>query len=94
MFLKNGEAIGVVSEKDDEQPDKSTRLRIENTNGTLYIKPEGYGDSCSMDENGCPILIERWNGELRVVVWADVNQEDPTHIISLEPAHIERRVEG
>ena len=31
-------------------------------------------------------MIEAWDGELRVIVWGDINQEDLTHIISLEGA--------
>ena len=33
--------------------------------------------------HGTPVFIELYKGELRVIVWADINQEDPTHIIPL-----------
>jgi len=31
-------------------------------------------------------MVEFFNGEMRVIVWDDINVEDPTHIISLEGA--------
>ena len=94
MLLKNGKAIAVVREKDtDENPDRSIRVEIENSNGTIYLKPQGYGDSCSCDDEGIPIMLELWQGELRVVVWGDINQEDPTAIVPLEKAKETERVE-
>ncbi|MFA5311734.1 MAG: hypothetical protein WC375_00280 [Methanomassiliicoccales archaeon] len=63
----------------------------------LNIQPVGYGDSASENGFGWPILLEKFSGKLRLVVWADINQCDPTHIIDLagakelcrEPAHID-----
>jgi hypothetical protein len=57
----------------------------------ITIQVEGYGDHCSPDGRGTPIMIENWEGELRLVVWADINQEDATHRISLEGAREDRR---
>ena len=57
---------------------------------------DGYGDNVTNDYvNGesCPLLIEIFEGELRVVVWGDINQEDYTHIISLEGAAKSKREE-
>jgi hypothetical protein len=44
----------------------------------------GYSDYCSKDSIGTPIYIESFEGDLRAIIYADINQEDPTHIISLE----------
>ena len=52
----------------------------------ILISPEGYGDKMSRDGQGSPILLEQCDGVLRLVVWADINQEDPTHIINLSGA--------
>ena len=46
---------------------------------------DGYGDKVS-DEGGCPLIVEFYNGELRVVVWGDINQEDYTYIVGLNGA--------
>jgi len=80
-------SIAIITEKDGEAHRvNSTKVRVDVENGTLYLYPEGYGDASTEDGEGCPVMIERWNGELRVVVWSDINKEDPTHIISLEGA--------
>lgn len=58
----------------------------------LEIRPLGYGDCTSKDNCGCPIVLEIWEGQLRLVVWADINSEDPTHIIDLENARESKRL--
>ena len=52
----------------------------------LEIRPEGYGDFASAEGQGCPIILEVADGSLRLVVWADINHDEPTHIIYLEGA--------
>jgi len=59
----------------------------------IYIRPEGYGDFCAADGEGCPVMVEFYNGEMRVVVWGDINHDDTTHIISLEGAKEDVREE-
>jgi len=68
----------------DQDPNQKTKVQATVTfnNGSIVIKPEGY----EVANGGEPILIEVWEGKLRVVVWSDINKEDPTHIISLEGA--------
>ena len=61
-------------------------VELECLDGTLFIKPEGYGDHNSNDGEGIPILLEVYNGELRLVAWDDINHEDASHTISLEKA--------
>ena len=55
------------------------------------IHLEGYRDSCSDDTNGTPVYIEIWDGNARVLVYSNINEEEPTHIISLAGAKIENR---
>jgi len=70
----------------------SVQVNVEcSTHGTLLVSPKGFGDCCSLDGHGTPIGIEVWEGELRVIIWADINQEDPTHIIPLTGALESRR---
>jgi hypothetical protein len=45
---------------------------------------EGYGNCC--EASGDVVFLELYEGELRLLVWSDVNNEDPTHVISLEGA--------
>lgn len=60
----------------------------------ITIRPIGYGEFCStMDGHGTPILIELQNGVPVIYVWADINQEDNTHEITLGNASEAKRVE-
>lgn len=59
----------------------------------LLIRFKGYGDCCSAEGHGVPIILERYEGKLRLIVWADINKEDPTHIIDLEEAREDNRKE-
>lgn len=62
-------------------------------NGMMSIAIEGYGDKTSADGNGSPILIENYGGRVRVIIWGDINQEDPTHVIELDGALESKRVD-
>jgi hypothetical protein len=71
-----------------DQLDRKSVIRgtIKRADGVVLIRPDGCGDACSQDGSGFPVLVELYGGDLRVVVWSDINQEDPTHIISLKGA--------
>lgn len=57
------------------------------TQEATLIRPEGTGDYYSATDTGYPIMITANEaGELELIVWADINQQDPTHTISLEKA--------
>jgi hypothetical protein len=64
---------------------------IELKNGSIYIRPEGYGDCGTEDGFGCPVIIEYYEGSIRVVVWGDINSEDPTVNVKLDNAHESKR---
>lgn len=83
-----------LREVDDSFPDVTNEGEVEIEQGhlCLMIAVKGYGEACSGDGDGHPILLERYQGQLRLVVWGDINQEDPTHIISLEDAREDRRL--
>jgi hypothetical protein len=49
------------------------------------------GYSNLIDDEGCVAYLEYYESELRLIVWANINEEDPTHIINLEGARNERR---
>lgn len=52
---------------------------------------KGYTDNASKDDSGEVVLLTRESGKLMLTVFADVNQEEPTHRISLEDARNENR---
>jgi hypothetical protein len=52
----------------------------------LLVRPHGTG-TLGMDvDEGWPVMLEWWEGRPRLIVWADINREDPTHTIELEGA--------
>lgn len=77
----------------DAHPDHSGTLPIclsVSPNG-MSLYAEGHGDCGSSEGHGTPIFIELYKGELRVLVWADINKEDPTHVVPLNGARNDRR---
>ncbi len=75
---------------DDETGEKQ-ELHVCLSAEGIFIRPTGYGDSCSADGDGASIMIEKFAGEMRVNVWADINKHDPTHEISIEGAKLTKR---
>ena len=60
-------------------------VKVVSQNGALFLRPDGTGDLCSQGF-GFPVMLEYYEKSIRLVVWSDINQEDPTHIIPLEGA--------
>ncbi len=52
---------------------------------------EGYGDCCSDDDNGKPVYIEKFDNDVKVRVYSEINSEEPTHSISLENSRLDKR---
>jgi hypothetical protein len=65
---------------------------VECSNGTLWIAIQGYGDCGSQDGSGMPIKIEWYDGALRVLLWGDINSEDPTVHYSMDGARESERI--
>jgi len=55
------------------------------TTSGMEIWSEGYSVNTAEGDSP-PVVIENYGGILRVLVWADINQENPTHVISLSEA--------
>lgn len=49
----------------------------------VLIRPPHCGTKGMDDDHGYPVMFEIYNNVPRLIVWADINQEDPTHIIDL-----------
>jgi len=54
----------------------------------LQIFVKGHGEKTAMPGNGTPIYIEIWEGKLRVILWPDINEEDPI-IVNMDGAREE-----
>lgn len=59
----------------------------------IALRFDGYSDVSSEDDIGTPIYIEHYEGELIVRVYADINNEEPTHHISLAGAKNSARLD-
>ena len=78
----------------DADPNQTGSLKVCVTANCSAISffPEGYGDFGSADGHGCPVFLELYEGRLRLIVFADINEQDPT-IIDLDRAREDRRIE-
>jgi len=65
---------------------ENLEVKVKFINGYILIQPKGFGDACSADGKGWPIMIEKYQGRMRVIVWGDIMEEDPTHTIDLSNA--------
>jgi hypothetical protein len=57
----------------------------------ISVYPQGYGDCGSDDGHGCPLFIELYQGQLRVVAFPNINNEEP-QIIDLSGAKEDTRL--
>ena len=80
-----------VSEKEEFSREVKVSASAEQDDLAMVIEAKGYGNAGVEDGHGSPVILEVYNGSLRLVVWADINQEDPTHIIDLEGAREDSR---
>lgn len=72
---------------DQDDTSKTLSVLVEAPgNGLLLLRPEGFGEKTALDGHGHPIALELYEGKVRLFVWADINQEDPTHTIDLSGA--------
>jgi len=75
----------------DHNGDRAIRVEVADEQRGLVIYPAGYGCFGCADGTAGPILLELYEGQLRLVVWDDINLEDPSHIIDLEDAREAQR---
>jgi hypothetical protein len=66
---------------DAYDPDAPEQQVIVDCNDSeIWISATGYGDAGSVPGYGEIIAIEQYHGSLRVIVWNDINEEEPTII--------------
>ena len=81
-----------ISDQCPDAPGKKLPVNIMAEQGKLWIQPAGYSDKTSADGHGWPIGLEIWEGRLRLIVFGNINVEDP-QIIDLEKARENSRVD-
>ena len=83
--MSNETYTTTLKEQCPDVPPIEIKVNILSEGGQIWIQPQGYGEKCAMDDEGWPIGIEIWQGRLRLIVFDDINREDP-QIIDLEKA--------
>lgn len=76
----------------DQSIGKGQSGYIETVTG-LGIHFHGYGDMTSCDNSGTPVYFDIIDDDLHLVVFDDINQEEPSHIINLKGAQLDKRLE-
>ena len=89
-MAKETYTINVKEQCPDVSPIK-IKVNILSEGGQIWIQPNGYGEKCAMDDEGWPVGIEIWQGRLRLIVFDDINTEEP-QIIDLETARETARI--
>jgi len=79
-----------LKEQCADVPAKEIKVKLLSEGGKLWIRPKGYSDKCSADGHGYPVGLEIWQGRLRLIVFDDINAEDPK-FIDLENARESNR---
>lgn len=84
--------LQAVLKDSSERTFEPLQVLIDCRESGINICPNGYGDFDSPSGFGAPIYLERHEGELRLIVWSDINDQEPTHVISLERAREDCRI--
>jgi len=58
----------------------------------IYIKLDGHGEKNMPPGYGEPVMIEFYDDQARVIIWSDINDEEPTHHVRLDGAKEEKRL--
>ena len=74
-----------LKEQCPDAPHVEIKVNVLSEGGQIWIQPQGYGEKCAVNGEGFPIGIEIWQNRLRLLVFDDINREDP-QIIDLEKA--------
>jgi hypothetical protein len=80
-----------ITEQCPDAPDVEIPVYILSEGGHIWIQPQGYGERCAAEGEGYPIGIELWEGRLRLIVFDDINRDEP-QIIDLEKAKETARI--
>lgn len=71
-------------QSDNNAPSQEISINTDVHQSGAFIYASGYTDFSSV--SGCIALVELYEGELMIHVYADCNDEQPTHIIKLNGA--------
>lgn len=74
--------------------DRITWPKNSNAEISAEVIPDGIvirhtgelGTTSCYDGDYAPIVIEWYDGVPRIIIWADINDQDPTHVIDMSKA--------
>jgi len=95
VFDKDGDEVIktlLTDEMEEDDGGKPIKANIVKGGYGILISLEGYGDASHID-GGWPVALDYFDGKLQVLVYADINSEEPTHMIPLEGAKLSERKE-
>jgi hypothetical protein len=67
------------------QPGRSVKVAHDGGSGNLTVDIEGCGLN-TMEQDGRVLYLENQDGNPKLYVWADINREEPTHVLDLAGA--------
>jgi len=82
----------ILKEQCVDVPQVEIKVNVLSESGQLWIQAKGYGEKCALAGHGRPVGMEIWQGRLRLIVFDDINSEDP-RIIDLENARETCRID-
>ena len=81
--------------KDQLKRDRSLPVKVKfQSGGSIELRGPGYGNFNMPPGHAGPLYIELADDSLRAVIWSNINEEDPTHVIDLEGARESNRKAG
>ena len=86
LLLSMKEQVMIPVTEGGRPPSADLPVIIESNGTMLDIGFEGFGQGTMTEGHGRPIVIEYYEGRLVLRVWADINSEEPTHVIDLSGA--------
>jgi len=64
-----------------------SEISVEVISEGIAIRHTGeLGTTSCYDGDYAPIIVEWWDGVPRIVIWGDINDQDPTHVIDMSKA--------
>ena len=66
------------------QGEQQVEIKMERGNPALLIEPRGFG-CFGVEGDSAPVLLELYQGRLRLLVWPKIDEQQPT-IIDLKNA--------
>lgn len=68
--------VPLFDDNDSDRPPITVEIRLGPHGIEIFAK--GYGSKTMMKNAGAVVWLEHYNSKLRIDMWADINNEDPT----------------